>query len=56
MRADRPLLTFLTFVAVLALGYVAYTLSAGVHPGPGTPPASTRPIIRPPPPGDLRDR
>lgn len=39
MRADRPLLTVLTILAVLALGYFAYTISAAVRPGPA-PPAS----------------
>jgi hypothetical protein len=37
MREDRPLLTLLTIVIVVALGYVAYTISAGVHPGPALP-------------------
>jgi hypothetical protein len=55
MRADRPLLSFLTFVAVLALGYVAYTVSAGVHPGPGATSSSATPMVRPLD-RDLRDR
>jgi len=45
MRANRQLLTLLTIVAVVALGYVAYTLSASVHPGPA-PPASARALER----------
>jgi len=57
MRADRPILALWTFVAVLALGYVVYTISAGVHPGPGTAPTTTtRPPIFRPPDRDLRDR
>jgi len=56
MRADRPLLSLLTFVAVLALGYVAYAISAGVHPGPGATPSSPKPIVRPLDRELLRDR
>jgi hypothetical protein len=47
MRAHGPLLTFLTFVAALALGYVTYAVSASVHPGAGAPTTSARPIVRP---------
>jgi hypothetical protein len=43
MRADRGfLLTVLTVVAVWALGYVAYAVSASVHPGPA-PPSTAQP-------------
>jgi hypothetical protein len=42
MRADRLLRTLLTFLAILAIGYVIYTLSASVHPGPA-PPSSAMP-------------
>jgi hypothetical protein len=55
MRADRPLLALLTFVAVLALGYVAYAISAGVHPSPGATPSAATPGVRPPD-RDLRDQ
>lgn len=46
MRAERPLLTLLTFLAVLALGYVAYSISAGVHPGPAPPTLTISPLER----------
>jgi hypothetical protein len=48
MRPDRGfLVTVLAVAAVWALGYVAYTLSAHVHPGPAPPQsASARPLDR----------
>ncbi len=45
MRAKRPFLTILTVLALVALGYVVYTLSASVHPGPAPPP-SAHPLER----------